>query len=100
MDDEDKLATATGRGARAANLLENELLTEAFKGLEIAYTQAWRQTSIDDISGREKLFLAVNIVAKVRDHLTKIVDNGKLAAAELRALAETSQPERRWEDIR
>jgi hypothetical protein len=38
-----------------------------------------------------KLFLAINIVGKVRDHLSKIISNGKLAAAELKALAEVAE---------
>jgi hypothetical protein len=33
------------------------------------------------------LFLAINVLGKVRDHLASIVANGKLAEAELRELA-------------
>jgi hypothetical protein len=54
---------------------------------------AWRATTIDDAAAREKLFLAVNIVGKVRDHLTAILANGKLAVAELKELAQVSE---RW----
>nr|WP_249127798.1 hypothetical protein [Bradyrhizobium lablabi] len=75
-------------------MLDDELLVEAFKGLETSYTSAWRNTTIDDVSGREKLFLAINIVGKVRDHLNKVVSDGKLAAAELKALAETAERKR------
>jgi hypothetical protein len=100
LSDEFALQEAAAKAARAQNLLNNELLTEAFDGLEEAYTQAWRATLIDDVSGREKLFLAINIVGKVRDHLTGIVNNGKLAAAELKALADTAERKPRWQDIR
>lgn len=96
MSDEDALSQAAARAARAQNLLDNELLTEAFAGLESAYTSAWRATTIDDVSGREKLFLAINIVGKVRDHLTAIVSNGKLAAKELKDLADTSERKKRF----
>jgi len=88
------------RAAKARDLLENDLLKEAFKGLEEAYTAAWRATTIDDVSGREKLFLAINIVGKVRDHLTAIMSNGKLAATELRQLAETAERKMRWEETK
>jgi hypothetical protein len=71
-------------------------LTEAFTGLEAAYTAAWRASTIDDVAAREKLFLAINIVGKVRDHLTRIVMDGKLAAAELKALAETAERRKRY----
>jgi hypothetical protein len=99
MTDEDALLQAATKAARAQSLLGNELLAEAFRGLEDAYTAAWRASTIDDVSAREKLFLAVNIVGKVRDHLTAIVDNGKLAQAELKALAETAERRKRFGTI-
>ena len=100
MSDEDALSQAAAKAARAQSLLGNELLTEAFDTLETSYSKAWRSTMIDDVSGREKLFLAINIVGKVRDHLNAVVSNGKLAAAELRVLAETAEREKRWENVK
>ncbi|WP_257168586.1 hypothetical protein [Bradyrhizobium sp. SRS-191] len=77
-------------------LLDDELLTGAFDVLEASYSAAWRQTLIDDVAGREKLFLAINIVGKVRDHLGAIIANGKLAEAELRELAQTAERRKRF----
>ncbi|MGX1362577.1 hypothetical protein [Bradyrhizobium elkanii] len=99
MTDEIKLQKDAVKGARAKELLEHELLAEAFASLEAAYTQAWRLTTIDDVAGREKLFLAINVVGKVRDHLTSIMNNGTLAATELRQLAETAERARRWDQV-
>ena len=99
MTDEIKLQKDAVKGARAKELLEHDLLAEAFASLESAYTQAWRLTTIDDVNGREKLFLAINVVGKVRDHLTAIVNNGTLATTELRQLAETAERARRWEQV-
>jgi hypothetical protein len=96
VTDEIALQRATARAARAQRLLEDELLVEAFNSLESAYTSAWRATTIDDVSGREKLFLAINIVGKVRDHLTKTVSDGKIAQAELKQLAETAERRKRF----
>ena len=96
MDDEDKLLRDTNRAARAEGLLSNSLLVEAFKGLEDAYTLAWRSTTIEDVSAREKLFLAINIVGKVRDNLTSIVTDGKLAQAQIKILAETAERKKRF----
>ena len=96
MSDESKLDQAAARPVRAQNLLDNELLAEAFKGLEDNYTAAWRATTIDDAGAREKLFLAINIVGKVRDHLTAVVTNGKLAQAELKDLALTAERRKRF----
>src|ERR1700719_1939275 len=91
MIDESKLDQAVAKAVRAQELLDNELLTEAFRGLEDSYTAAWRATRIDDVAAREKLFLAINIVGKVRDHLAATVANGKLAEAELKELAQVAE---------
>ena len=99
MTDENKLGQDASRGMQAEALLENALLSEAFQKLEAAYVEAWRSTTIDDQTGREKLFLAINIVGKVKQHLQSVANDGKLAAAELRQLAQTAEREKRWQDI-
>lgn len=99
MSDEDELSKATARAARAQALLGNELLQEAFDGLEQSYTLAWRSTNIDDVSAREKLFLAINIVGKVRDHLNTVVSNGKLAASELKQIADVAERKKHWHQV-
>lgn len=91
MSDENRLDQAAAKARRAQELLDNELLTEAFSALEENYTAAWRATTVDDVSGREKLFLAINIVGKVRERLSAIVANGKLAQAELKELAQIAE---------
>ena len=93
---ETQLGEAVTRAMRAQELLDNELLSDAFKGLEESYTSAWRATAIDDVAAREKLFLAINIVGKVRDHLTSIVAGGKLAQAELKEIARTAERRKRF----
>lgn len=96
MTDEIALTKATARATRAQRLLDDELLAEAFASLESSYIAAWRATTIEDITGREKLFLAINVVGKVRDHLNKVVSDGKLAQAELKQLAETAERKKRF----
>jgi len=96
MTDEIKLDQAVAKGARAEALLDSELLSEAFTGLEDSYTSAWRGTAIDDVGAREKLFLAINVVGKVRDHLTAVVTNGKLAQAELKEIAQVAERKKRF----
>ena len=96
MTDENLLQQTTARGTRAKALLDDELLAGAFDALEASYTLAWRQTLIDDVAGREKLFLAINIVGKVRDHLGAVLANGRLAQAELKELAQTAERRKRF----
>lgn len=96
MSDESALEMATERAARAEALLGDELLSKSFDALEKSYIAAWRATAVDDAAGREKLFLAINIVGKVRDHLAGVVANGTLARAELKELAETAERRKRF----
>lgn len=96
MSNEHALIRATHTAAQADRLLKDDLLTGAFKGLEDSYLKAWRNTSIDDVAAREKLFIAINVVGKVRDHLTNLVTNGKLAKAELDELARTAERRKRF----
>ena len=96
LSDESRRDIDSARGARAEALLNDALLTEAFRELESAYTAAWRSTAINDVAGREKLFLAINIVGKVRDHLTKAVSNGRLAQREIKAIADAAEHKKRF----
>jgi hypothetical protein len=96
MVDESVLQCDAAKAVRAQALLDDELLSEAFDGLETNYIAAWRGTVIDDVAGREKLFLAINIVGKLRDHLASVVANGKLAQAELKELAQTAERRKRF----
>ena len=88
---EDKLAAAIERGGRARTLLENELLRDAFKTLENDYTAAWKTWPAADRDGRERLWQAVNVLGKVRDHLARVVADGRLAQRELSDLVHKAQ---------
>ena len=85
---DDKLQAATARAMRARALLEDELLIEAFDRLDAEYVKAWRETTARDDDARQRLWQAVQVIAKVRDHLRKLVNDGKLAQKEIDALAE------------
>jgi hypothetical protein len=87
MSDEIKLHRDALRASKAKQLMETELVKEAFKTLEDSYIAAWRYTNANDTAAREKLFLAVNVVGKVQEHLNSVIANGNLAKAELEKLA-------------
>lgn len=80
---DDKLQRDIVRGAHATELLKSELLQECFATLERDYIEAWKTTPARDTDGRERLWQAVNIVGKVRDHLVKVANDGKLAQRQL-----------------
>ena len=83
MTDEIKLNADISRGARAEALVRNELLAEAFASLEQRYVQEWRVTNFRDTDARERLWQAINIVGKVKDHLVGVVTSGRLAQKQL-----------------
>jgi hypothetical protein len=91
---EHKLQRDIVRGAHAKALMDNELLQEAFAKLEADYIAAWRTTPARDTDARERLWQAVNVLGKVRDHLGQVAAAGKLAQRQIDDLA-TYSPRRR-----
>lgn len=85
MDDEQKQLVAMDRAAKADQILSNEMLQEAFSELEKTYMAAWRETGAaeTEIFKRERLWLAVNLIGKVQEHLRMVIHNGKLSQAHL-----------------
>jgi hypothetical protein len=96
VTDDIALTKATEKAAQAQRLLDDKMLKDAFEVLERAYIERWRATGIDDVTGREKLFLAANVIGKVRDHLAAIISDGKVAKAELDNLAREAQRKKRF----
>ena len=80
---EDKLAAAIAEAAHADALLKDEFLWKQFDYLEQEYIKQWKTWPAKDTDGRERLWQAVNVCGKVRDHLTTVLGSGKLAKADL-----------------
>ncbi len=89
--DEIKLGQAQHRGVRAAELLENSLLREAFQYLETTYLKAWRSTRVRETDSRERLWQAIQILGIIQEHLKSHVTNGRIAAEDLRRLSRESK---------
>jgi hypothetical protein len=68
-----------GKGVQAKELLENPIMAEAFAELERRYMEAWRQSKPADQEERERLWLAVGILAEIQRHLRVVIDNGVIA---------------------
>ena len=96
MDDEHKLLHDQDRALRAQALLENDLFNDALATLEAEYIAAWKMTPLRDTEGRERVWQAVQIVGKIKDHIGAVLNDGKLAAAQLRELAETTERKKRF----
>ncbi|TFV71677.1 hypothetical protein E4K64_25445 [Bradyrhizobium frederickii] len=93
---EDELHSAASRGSHAESLLKDELLSECFAKLEEAYVAAWRSTNFDDVAAREKLFVAINVIGKVKEHLGTIAAHGELAKAEVEEMIRVAERKKRF----
>ena len=82
----DKTEQDIARGKRAEQLLNDDLLKEAFAQLRAEYIKGWEETGARDTDARERLWQALQIIGKVHTHLTSVLSNGKLAMHELQTI--------------
>lgn len=71
------------RAKDAAQLLENPLLVEAFAAIEHEAIEQWVGTGFGGAQDRERAWLFMKIVARVRGGLEAIVTDGKIAARQV-----------------
>ena len=83
MTDEIALRRQMDRSARAQNLMNDELLKEAFTVLESEYLEFWKATPVRDQDARERVFHAINVIGKVKQHLVTVLNDGKVAKVQL-----------------
>lgn len=74
-------------GREAEELLENPMLAEAFDKIEAAYMDEWRQSKLPDLEGRERLWLAIQVLGEVKRHLRVVVENGVIAKRDIDRIA-------------
>jgi hypothetical protein len=82
----DKKETQIREGKRAQVLLNDPLLKQAFEDLLETYKQEIFYTSFADDEKRRSLWMAYNMVDKIRGHLQSIIESGKLAQKDLELL--------------
>lgn len=73
------------RGEQARRLLEEPLLQEAFATVESSLRDAWTATSDEAAAERERLWLMLKLLGRVRAHLTDAMETGKLSDRQLSA---------------
>lgn len=71
------------RGEQARRLLEDPLLQEAFATVEGALRDAWAATGDDATAERERLWLMLKLLGRVRTSLSEAMETGKLADGQL-----------------
>ena len=81
-----KMEKQIREGKRAAQLLDDPLLKQAFEDLLETYKQEIFNTNFADDNRRRSLWMAYNMVDKIRGHLQTIMESGKLASKDLELL--------------
>jgi|TARA_Y100000758_G_C15915543_1_gene373155 hypothetical protein len=71
------------QGKRAEQLLNDPLVQTAFEDLLKIYKQEIFNTSFADDEKRRYLWVAYNMVDKIKGHLQSIMESGKLTQQEL-----------------
>lgn len=75
-------------GARAKEVLENEAFAQAFADIEQEYTEAWKNSPANNEAVREKLYLTIRLLNKLKVTLEGAMTDGKMAQADLAFLQE------------
>lgn len=92
MTDEERLH----RGSRAKEILENEEFARAFDAIEQELTNAWKTSPQRDADARERIFLALTMLSKVKASITQTMETGKLAMAELQHQKSMAEKMKEW----
>ena len=82
----DKLEIQIRQGKRAQVLLNDPLLKQAFEDLLETYKNEIFNTNFADDEKRRSLWMAYNMLDKIRGHLQTIMESGKLAQKDLELL--------------
>lgn len=81
MTDATELDILRGRDALA--LMQHPLLVEAFEAVESEVMTQWKNSPARDEAGREKLWLSLKLLHRVRSQLENVVQTGQVAEATL-----------------
>ena len=81
-------AQQINQAARAQELLDNPLLSEALDAWDKEITDAWKNSPLRDAEGREKLRLMLEAAKTFKAHLLKTVETGKIIRARQPSFAE------------
>lgn len=74
-------AEQLNRAARARDLQENTLLTEALDSWEKEITEAWKRSSANDQAARESMFLMLKAAQNFKQFIQTTVETGQIVSA-------------------
>lgn len=68
---------------RAKEVLENEAFQQVFADIENEVIEQWKTSPARDEAGREKLWIYLSMLNKVKKHLESSLESGKLAQLDI-----------------
>lgn len=74
------------RGHEAERIMRSPLWDEAWSIYENRLTSAWAQSGTEQTDQRERIWLALQIAKKVRNHIESIMKTGQLAQKQVEGL--------------
>lgn len=83
IENEGQLVAEISRGQQAGAVLDNPIYREAIDGLRDQLRGEWEASPARDTEGREKLWLAVNLLTKLEAHLAQTMQTGQMARMQL-----------------
>jgi hypothetical protein len=85
------LTTQISQGTKAQLILDEPLMKEAISYLKTRYKEEIFNTSYKDHDQRQVLWMAYNMVDKIKGHLESVMNEGKLASKELDQLQDLTK---------
>lgn len=70
-------------GDQAKQVLENEAFTSAFDAIEKEVTEQWMSSPSRDQDGRERLWMYLQMLHKLKAQLTSTMETGAMAKLDL-----------------
>jgi hypothetical protein len=85
------LTKQISQGTKAQLILDEPLMKEAISYLKTRYKEEIFNTSYKDHEQRQVLWMAYNMVDKIKGHLESVMNEGKLASKELDQLQDLTK---------
>ena len=85
------LTKQLSQGTKAQLILDEPLMKEAISYLKTRYKEEIFNTSYKDHEQRQVLWMAYNMVDKIKGHLESVMNEGKLASKELDQLQDLTK---------
>jgi hypothetical protein len=88
MEDEHKRDKEIVRGDKAAAILNDELLKEAFKAVNDSYMHSWEHSGLEESDRRERMWMMSQNLKGVMLHLHTVVETGEMAKKQVATLSD------------